>query len=117
MGGGEDHRGPAALAIAGDQRFRAVRMTRVHFPQKGRFGRAHIRQGLTRLRLGEEDDEIDRVAVPQSDADFGLAFETADAAAVSGARIDDDPRASILARRHRSLWRVNAHERVIDGAV
>src|SRR3984957_14850857 len=51
---------------------------------------------------------------PSRNATPIFAFEAADAAAVASARIDDHPRPDILARRHRTFGRVNAHQRVID---
>ncbi len=91
MRGGENHGGPAALAVAGHQRLGAVRVARLHLLQEDRFRRAHVGEGLGRLGRGEKDHEIDGVSEFQRDADFGFALEAADPAAVSGARIDDHP--------------------------
>ena len=89
----------------------------MNFAQERRFGRTNVGQGLLRLRLGKEDDEIDRMAFPERNANLGFALEPADTAAVPGAGIDDDPRAAVVARRHRPFRRVNVHERVIDRAI
>jgi len=92
-------------------------MTCTNFLQKSRFGCAYIGQGLPRLGLREENDEIHRVAFPERDANLGFALKSADAAAMSGARIDDDPGAGFVARRCCPFHRMNAHERVVDRAV
>jgi hypothetical protein len=92
-------------------------MARVDFPHEHRFGLAYIRQRLFRLGFREENDEIDWMAIPQADANLGLALEAADAAAVPGARIDDDPGAAVFTRRHCPFRRVNAHQRVVDRVI
>ena len=77
---------------------------------------ADIQHGLLRLRLREEDHEIDRVAVAQRHADLRVVLEPADAGAVPGARVDDDVRAALRIDRH-ALRRDDAHQRVVDRAL
>ena len=77
------------------------------------FGVGHVRERLRRLGIRIEDHEVHRMARFQRDADFGVLFESADAGAVSRARIDDDERAQPIVdddvlRRH------DAHERVTN---
>ena len=89
IGGGEDQGRPAALAIADDDRLRRVGMAAADLGDEFGLGAHHVGERLPRLGMRAEDDEIDRVAVVQRDADLAVGLEAADAGAVAGARIDD----------------------------
>ena len=53
------------------------------------FGMHHVSQGLPRLGMLAEHDEIERVAVMQRDADLAVGLEAADSSAETRARFDD----------------------------
>jgi hypothetical protein len=59
---------------------------------EGRLRGAHIEERLARLRIGEKDHEVHRVARAQGHADLRVVLEAADPGAVAGTRIDDDVR-------------------------
>ena len=73
------------------------------FLQECRFGRTHVGERLTGFGSRKKYDEIDRMTTPQRNAHLGFALEAADTAAVAGARIDDHPWPSVLARGHSAL--------------
>src|SRR5690242_18064103 len=81
------HGRPAALAIADDGGLGGVRMQLAHAAHELALGGAHVHKRLARLRLGEEDDEIHRMAFAQRHADLRVVLEAADAGAMAGARI------------------------------
>ena len=74
---------------------------------------ADVEQRLARLGIAEEDDEVDRVALAQRDADLRIVLEAADAGAVARARVDDDVRTPLGIDGH-ALGRDDAHQRVVD---
>ena len=61
---------------------------------------ADVEQRLAGLGIAEEDDEVDRMARAQRDADLRIVLEAADAGAVAGARIDDDVGPPLRVDRH-----------------
>ena len=69
---------------------------------------ADVEQRLARLGIAEEDDEVDRVALAQRDADLRIVLEAADAGAVARARVDDHVRAPLGIDGH-ALGRHDAH--------
>ena len=81
--------------------------------EEDRLGAAHVLDRLTRNRLRQKADEVDRVARAERHADFALGLHAADPRAVAGARIDHDDRR--LQRIDRRVSRRDdAHERVIN---
>ena len=77
-----------------------------------RFGVGDVGERLPGHRLGIEDDEVDRMAGAQRDADFRVFLEAADARAVARARIDDDERALGVVDLDAAR-RNDAHQRVV----
>ena len=61
-----------------------------HFFDEPGFGFFHVVQGLPRYRLRVEEDEIHAVPLGEGIPYLGIPFGSADARAVSGARINDD---------------------------
>ncbi|MCY1210740.1 hypothetical protein D9M72_224350 [compost metagenome] len=112
--GAQHHRGPAALAIADDGWLGAVRMQRAHPLDELLLGLAYVQQGLSRLGIAKEDDEIDRVAGPQGHSHLRVVLEAADARAVPGARIDDDIGAAAVIDRD-AIGRSDLQQRIVDG--
>ena len=109
----EHHHRPAALAIADHHRLRRVRMQVVDAAEEGALGRGDVEDGLARLRIAEEDDEVDGVAAPERHADLAVALEAADARAVAGARVDDDEGAELGIGRRGALRHLDAHQGVV----
>ena len=112
--GREHHHRPAALAVADHRGLRALRMALDDDADELRFRVGHVRERLARLRIGEEDHEVDRVAGLQRHADLGVLLEAADARAVAGARIDDHER-TLGVDDGDALRRHDADERVVRG--
>ncbi len=89
-------------------------MQRAHFSDELLLGLAHVQQGLPRLGVAEEDDEIHRMAGTHRHAHLRVVLEAADAGAMAGAGIDDDIGAAAIVDRH-AIGRDNFQQRVIDG--
>jgi len=90
-------------------------MTLDDVAQERDFRLDDVLDGLPRLRVRQEADEVAGMAGAQRDADLAIGLEAADARSVAGARIDDDEGA--LQRVDRdSLGRHDAHQLVIDRA-
>ena len=113
VGGGQHHRRPPALAVADDHRLVALRMQLAHLAHELVLRRADVDQRLARLRLRIEDDEIDRMACAQRDADLRIVLEAADSRAVARARIDDHV-GTLLGIHGHALRRHDAHQRIVD---
>ena len=83
--------------------------------EEGGLGGGDVEDGLARLGVGQEADEVGRVAGLHRDPDLAVGLEAADAGAVAGARVDDDEGA--LQRVDRdALGRDDAGEEVVDRA-
>src|SRR5262249_36322875 len=54
------------------------------------FGACDVFNGLSRNGIGQESDEVARMAGLNCDTDFTVGFKPADAGTVSGARINDN---------------------------
>ena len=88
---GEDHHRPAGLAVADDAGLAlGVGVAGDDRLEEDRLGGGDVEDGLAGLGLGQEADEVGRVAGLHRDADLAVGLEAADAGAVAGARIDDD---------------------------
>ena len=111
---GEDHHRPAGLAVADDAGLAlGLRVAGDHRLEEHRLGGGDVEDGLAGHRLGQEADEVGRVAGLHRDADLAVGLEAADAGAVAGARVDDDEGA--LPRVDRdALGRDDAGEQVVD---
>jgi hypothetical protein len=57
------------------------------------------------------------MAVLERDADLGFALEAADSAAMTCARIDDDPWPRVGPGQLDAFRRLDAHQRIVDGAI
>lgn len=86
----------------------------ITFFEEGRLGADHVLGGLPRDGVGQEADEIARMAEGQRYADLAFGLEAADARAVAGARINDDEGALVRIGRH--LGGKDAHQPVVDRA-
>src|SRR5262249_48001634 len=95
--GGDHHHRPACLAIA-DHRRLAVgfRMKSDDALEERCLSRNNVFYGLARNRLGEEADEIARMACLEGSADLALGLEAAYPRPVAGARVDNDEGAFLL---------------------
>ncbi len=76
---GEHHRRPAALAVADNRRFRTVRVELAHLAHELFLCLANVEQGLARLGIAKENDEVDRVSFAQGDTNLRVVLEAADA--------------------------------------
>jgi hypothetical protein len=116
---GQHHQRPAGLAVADDTRLAlGVRVPGDHRLDEFRLGMQDVLDRLPGDGLGQEADEIARVAGLQRDADLAVGLEAADAGTVARTRIDHDERhlAAILNFR-RAFGRDNADERIVDRAL
>ena len=91
-------------------------MARADLPQERRLRGTDVGQGLARLGIRIKDNEVDGMAVFERDAHLGFGLEPADAAAVSGSRVDDHPRPPVFALGGSALGRANANQCVVDRA-
>src|SRR5262249_49747546 len=101
---GKHHRRPSALAIADDCGLWTMRMQFAHLAHELLFRLAYTEQRLSRLRIAEEDDEIDRMAFAQRHADLRIVLEAADARPVTGARVDDHIRPALRIDYYACGW-------------
>ncbi len=67
-------------------------MERNDFFKEDCFGARNVLNGLTRHRFGQKADEIAGMSGLERDADFAVGLESADARAVTCARINHDER-------------------------
>jgi hypothetical protein len=88
----------------------------VHALEEDALRRGDVEDGLAGLRVLEEDDEVDRVAAAQRDADLAVGLEAADARAMAGARVDDDEGPHLRVGRGAASGRLDAHQRVVAAA-
>ena len=87
---------PAGLTITVKDR-RTIRVAMGHDFHEAPERVQHIGEGLPMTRLREKRDEIDRIAVGECDAHFGVLLESADARPMSRPRIQDQYRRLLLA--------------------
>jgi hypothetical protein len=113
IGGGQHHRGPAALAVADDGRLGRLRVQPVHVRHELLLGVADVQQRLAGFRLGEEDDEVHGMARAQRDPHLRIVLEAADAGAMARAGIDHDVGAQLAIDLH-ALGRDDADQGVVD---
>ena len=74
----------AALAVADESRPTRLRVTFEYFLNESDFRSFHVDDELPRLRVLGKKGEIDRVAVIQGDADFGILFGSTDPRTMTG---------------------------------
>src|SRR3954454_18001182 len=77
------------------------------------LGGSYVQQGLARFGFREKSHEIDRVPLPQRDADLRVVLESSDTRAMAGAWVDDDVRAARWVKGELFRWK-DAQEGVID---
>ena len=114
IGGGERHGRPAALTIADDDGLRRLRMAPRDLANELGLGVRHVGDRLPRLGFWMENDEIDRVAIVQGDADLAVGLEASDSGAVAGARIDDHIGALPIEHLH-AFRRQDPQQEIVDG--
>ena len=71
---------------------------------------------LTGHGIGQEADEITSVPRSQRHANFAVGFETADARAVPGARINDHERSEFRIDGDPRRWH-DPHQAIVDGTL
>ena len=81
--------------------------------EEHRFGTGDILDGLARHGIRKEPDEITGMAGVECHADLAVGLESADARAMSGARVDDDERPARRIELDAGRWN-DPDERVID---
>src|SRR5262249_42461282 len=110
----EHHDGPAGLTVA-DYAGLGVSfgMKSGYLLHEHRLRARYILEGLARQRIGQETDEITRMASLEGYADLAVSLEAGDARPMPSARIDDNERTP---RRVDvdALRRDDASKRVID---
>ena len=100
------------MAIANDDRLRRFGMALNDLSHELAFGDANVGQRLSRLRLGTEDDKIDRMPVRKRDADLAVRLKPADPRSMSRARVDNHVRPQSRVRLN-ARRRPNLNEQVI----
>ena len=111
---GEDHHRPAGLAVADDAGLAfGLGVAGDDGLEEHRLGGGDVEDGLAGHRLGQEADEVGRMAGLHGHADLAVGLEAADAGTVAGARVDDDERA-LLRIDLDTLGRDDAGEHVVD---
>ena len=100
--GGKQSDRPSSLAVSVKDR-RRPGMAACHFLDEPAQRVEHVGDCLAWARLGKEDDEIDRIALMQGNADFRLALEAADTRTMTGTRIDDDQTGGLEGSRQSSM--------------
>ena len=116
VGGGQHQRGPAALAVAEHDRLGRLGVAARDLAQELGLGAHHIGQGLARFGMLAEDDEVDRVAAAQCNADLAVGLEAADAGAVARARIDDHVGA-LPVQRLAAVWTHDLEQLVVGRTI
>ena len=80
------------------------------------LGQRNVFDRLPRHGVRRKADEVAGVSGLQHDADLAVRLEAGDAGAVTGARIDDDEGPQLRVDRD-VLWRHDANEPIVDGAL